>query len=130
MMVKIKNARLVTETEVLYGQNLYFENGFITAVGERDLPYDAEIDAHGCLLSPGWIDIHSHGGGDADFMDGTVEAFCRAAELHAQHGTTTIVPTATSGTFAETMDMIHVFQEAQNSNLNGADMPGLHLEGP
>ncbi len=91
---------------------------------------DTIIDAQSLYLCPGLIDIHCHGGGGYDFLDGTMEAFLGAAALHARHGTTTLVPTATSGTIAETSAMLHVFQDARQQNVHGADMPGLHLEGP
>lgn len=130
MITRITNARLVMGDAVREGLQLYFAQGRITAVTPEALPFDACIDAHGCYLAPGFIDIHSHGGGDADFMDGTPEAFCQAARMHAVHGTTTIVPTATSGTREEMLVMADVFEQACRMNACGADMPGLHLEGP
>lgn len=130
MITKIANARLVCGDEILTGPSLYFADGIITAVTEENLPFDAQIDAAGLYLAPGFIDIHSHGGGDADFMDGTPEAFLAAAEMHARHGATTIVPTATSGTREEMLVMAEVFEAACRRNERGADMPGLHLEGP
>ena len=130
MRTRIINAQLVMPDEILNGCSLYFEGGKICAITAEALPFDEEIDAKGCFLAPGFIDIHSHGGGDADFMDGTAEAYTQAAELHARHGTTTIIPTATSGTSEETLAMLAVFHKAQALNRNGADMPGLHLEGP
>ena len=130
MITRIRNSRLVLPDGICSGRNLYFEHGVITAITEQPLPFDAEIDAQGLYLAPGFVDIHSHGGGGADFLDGTADAFTRAAELHARHGTTTIVPTATSGTCEETLAMLSVFQEARTHNPYGADMPGVHLEGP
>jgi len=130
MITKISGARLVCGDEILTGPSLYFSDGKITSVTAENLPFDTEIDAAGLYLAPGFIDIHSHGGGDADFMDGTPEAFLAAAEMHARHGTTTIVPTATSGTREEMLTMVEVFDSACRQNARGADMPGLHLEGP
>lgn len=130
MTIKITNARIVMDDAVLMGQNLYFAHGQITAITPDALPFDEAIDAQGSFLAPGFIDIHSHGGGDADFMDGTPEAFCQAARMHAAHGTTTIVPTATSGTREDMLVMAEVFEQACRQNTHGADMPGLHLEGP
>lgn len=130
MVTKISNARIIRGDSILEGADLYFANGVITAVSEELLSFDEEIDARGLYLAPGFIDIHSHGGGDADFMDGTPDAFLTAAQMHARHGTTTIVPTATSGTYEEMVRMSAVFEEACRQNTDGADMPGLHLEGP
>ena len=56
-------------------------------------PDDQIIDAAGNYVAPGFIDMHIHGGGGHDFMDGTVEAFLGIAETHAKYGTTSMVPT-------------------------------------
>ena len=130
MNTKISGGRLIIDGEIRDGLNLYIENGKIAAITAQELPAGEVIDACGSYVSPGFVDIHSHGGGDADFMDGTSAAFLTAAEMHARHGTTTIIPTATSGTAEEMAGMEASFEEAQRSNVRGADMPGLHLEGP
>src|SRR5262245_49381636 len=56
------------------------------------------VDADDGYVSPGFVDIHSHGGGGSDYMDGTSEAVRTANRVHARHGTTTIFPTTTTGT--------------------------------
>lgn len=121
---------MIIDGEIRDGLNLYIENGKIAAITAQELPADEVIDACGSYVSPGFVDIHSHGGGDADFMDGTSAAFLTTAEMHARHGTTTIIPTATSGTAGEMAGMEASFEEARRNNVRGADMPGLHLEGP
>ena len=130
MKVRIQNANLVLPEEILTGCSLYMEDGIITAITGEELPCDAVTDAQGLYLAPGFVDIQSHGGGGADFLDGTADAFLQAAALHARYGTTTIVPTATSGTLEETQAMLTVFRDAAKQNACGADMPGVHLEGP
>ena len=127
-MTIIKNARIISSSGITEG-SIAYDNGIIT-----ELPVNADtsevIDAHGAYLSPGFIDLHTHGGNGHDFMDGTVEAFLGAAELHAKHGTTTLLPTATSGSYEETLEMFDILEKAQKANVLGADMPGIHLEGP
>ena len=103
MKVRIQNAKLVLPEEILTGCSLYMEDGVITAITGAELPCDTVMDAQGLYLAPGFVDIQSHGGGGADFLDGTTDAFLQAAALHARYGTTTIVPTATSGTLEETL---------------------------
>ena len=71
--LQIKNAKVVLpdsikETDVLV------ENGKIVAIGATKSA-NRTIDASGCYIMPGFIDIHVHGGGGADFMDDTPEAF-------------------------------------------------------
>lgn len=131
MRTKIAGGRLILGGEILTGLNLYIGgNGRIAAITAQDMPAGELIDACGRYVSPGFVDIHTHGGGDADFMDGTSEAFLTAAGLHARHGATTIIPTATSGSAEEMAGMEAALEEAQRRNARGADMPGLHLEGP
>ncbi len=130
MVTKITGGRVILGDAITTGQDVYFEDGVITCVGDAALPYDVLVDAQGQYVSPGFIELHCHGGGNADFLDGTVEAFLTASETHAKHGVTTIIPTATSGTLEETLAMEKVYEEAVARNERGADMPGLHFEGP
>lgn len=130
MITKISGGKVILGENIVSGPNVYFENGLITAVTEEALPFDTEIDARGRYVSPGFIDLHSHGGGDADFLDGTADAFLTAAALHARYGTTTIIPTATSGELETTLAMERAYEQAVRENECGADMPGLHFEGP
>lgn len=91
---------------------------------------DRVIDAGGNYISPGFIDMHVHGGGGHDFMDGTVEAFLGAAETHARYGTTSMVPTTLTCTDEELTNVFAVYREAKRLNTRGAQFLGLHLEGP
>lgn len=130
MKTKIINGKFVIGDQSLENVELCFENGVITAVGQTALECEEIVDAQGCYVAPGFIDIHVHGGDHADFLDGTKEAFLKAASLHARYGSTTILPTATSSSFEETLGMSKARAEAQKQNDLGADMPGLHIEGP
>ena len=63
-------------------------------------------------------------------MDGTVEAFLGAAETHAKHGTTALLPTTLTSTTEELIKMFATYKEAVKQNKKGAKFIGLHLEGP
>ena len=91
-MLELINGKIIAD-RVLEGWNLWIEGGRIAAVTTRDCPGAQVIDAGGAYIAPGFIDIHTHGGGGYDFMDGTVEAVCKAASMHMSHGTTTLLPT-------------------------------------
>ena len=129
MITKIKNGKVIADGKLL-DCNVYFEDGKITAVTKDELAFDTEIDAKGKYVSAGFIDIHTHGAGNCDFLDNTEEAFFTAARVHAEHGATTIVPTITSGSNESMTNAIKTFEGLKNKPHNGANMPGLHLEGP
>jgi len=129
-MLKITGGKVILRDRVADNLNVYVQDGLIAAVTADDLPFDEEISARGLYVSPGFIEMHTHGGGNCDFLDGTPEAFLTASELHARYGVTTLVPTATSGTLEDTLNLNAAYEEAVRQNTHGADMPGLHLEGP
>ncbi|MDR0714001.1 MAG: N-acetylglucosamine-6-phosphate deacetylase [Bacteroidales bacterium] len=128
---KIINGAVITPARIVQGQ-VCVENGKICEIGSGDIRFpDAEvIDAKGNYVSPGFIDLHTHGAGGADFMDSTVEAYLTAVEMHAAHGTTSLYPTTLASTGEELLHTISVYREALSKNKKGAQMLGLHLEGP
>lgn len=130
MITKISGGRVILEDGIFGNLNVYTKEDKILAVTEEALEFDHEIDAKGRYVSPGFVEIHSHGAGGCDFLDGTVEAFLTAAEKHAQHGVTTLIPTATSSETEAAIQIQKIYEEACRKNARGADMPGLHLEGP
>ena len=109
------------------------KDGVIDYVGTEDIQAseDAQvIDAQGCYVAPGFIDMHTHGAGGADFMDGTVEAYLTAARMHAVHGTTLLYPTTLTSTNESLFGSFATYLEAKAQNTEGAQFGGMHLEGP
>jgi N-acetylglucosamine-6-phosphate deacetylase len=130
--VKIINGKIITPYRIIDGGTVAFEDGKIIHAGQADFEMDGciIIDAKRNYVSPGFVDLHTHGGGGHDFMDGTCEAFLGAAEMHARHGTTSILPTTLTSTNEELKMTFDVFREARSKNNKGAQFLGLHLEGP
>ena len=111
------------------------EDGKIVSVSTKKPKVLAEtqiVDGRGGYLSPGFIDIHVHGGDGADFMDGTSEAVRAACRAHARHGTTTIFPTTTTGSPEQIHAMLDAAKAVQTERRveNGARIAGVHLYGP
>lgn len=129
---KIINGKVITPYRLIDNGTVAYEDGKIIYVGKSDIevPGCTIFDAKGNYVSPGFIDIHTHGGGDYDFMDGTYKAFLGAAEMHAQHGTTSILPTTLTSTLDDLKQTFAGFHEAKRKNENGAQFLGIHLEGP
>ena len=106
-------------------------NGKITAITKEPPFVRGEfIDASGLYVSPGFIDIHTHGGGGYDFMDGDAHCIIEAAMAHMRHGTTTIVPTSVAGAPEGIYAFIDNFRKAQRELTGGPCLLGVHLEGP
>ena len=91
---------------------------------------DQIINAKGNYLSPGFIDLHNHGGGGKDFTDATVEAFTTAARVHAEHGTTALLPTCATCSDEELIALFEMYKKVKDMRHGGSRFLGLHLEGP
>lgn len=130
----IQNGKVIFSDRIEEKLTIVCENGKISKIlnSEDIIPTneDIVIDAQDSYISAGFIDIHTHGGGGHDFMDGTVEAYLGAAEKHAQHGTTALLPTTLTSTTDELLKTFAIFKEAKRTNTKGAKFLGLHLEGP
>lgn len=125
---KITNARIVTWDQIVSGE-LCIEDGKIAGI---NIPFESDytIDAEGCYVAPGFIDIHTHGGFGHDYMDCTEEAFTEVPQRVMEHGTTSLVPTLLSADPAELIDSIRVYEQCKHKPRKGANILGLHLEGP
>ena len=100
MLTQIINAKILTPQGWLKDGSVLMRDNKILEVTNSDLAViGAElIDAKGMYVVPGGVEIHCHGGGGGDFMEGTEEAFRTAINAHMKHGTTSIFPTLSSST--------------------------------
>jgi N-acetylglucosamine-6-phosphate deacetylase len=132
MKIKLTNGIILTPFRAIKNGTVIIENGKILGVheGNVEVPDATEMDAKGQYIAPGFIDIHVHGGGGFDFMDGTEEAFLKIAELHAQYGTTSLVPTTLTAEKEDLLQTLDVYEKANHQNTKGANLLGIHLEGP
>lgn len=126
-MIKIKSDKIIIG-ESLFDGYVYALNGEIVEISKEDKPCENSYDYTGKYVSPGFIDIHTHGAGGYAFMDSTPEDIVAGCNYHLAHGTTSIVPTISAGAF-ETMKQavtnIHKAKGKTKGHILGA-----HLEGP
>lgn len=131
-MTAILNAKVILGDEIVEDKILLFETKIIDIV-EDILVSDSDnieiIDAKGNYVSAGFIDLHIHGSGGADVMDATPEALELISSTLLQTGTTSFLPTTM------TMSKAHIDNALQNiqlygQNVTGAQILGVHLEGP
>lgn len=127
----IQNVRLILPDGVQNG-SLLFAGSKIEALNPQEAAAEGTrmIDGHGCYLCPGLIEIHSHGAGGSDFMDGTLEDILTASRMHLCHGVTTLLPTTLTCAPEELLETIRLFRAAQTVKEGMPYLHGLHLEGP
>ncbi|HEY5461652.1 MAG TPA: N-acetylglucosamine-6-phosphate deacetylase [Hanamia sp.] len=130
--LKICNGRIITPSKIIEGGCVLVKDDTIAEVSERNIEAAnaVEINAEGKYVSPGFIDIHIHGGGGHDFMDANENAFLVIAKTHAQYGTTAMLPTTLTSTKEMLLQTLDAYESANKKNVNGAQLLGMHLEGP
>ncbi len=130
MILKISGGIVISEGAIHKNASVYIKDHKIMAVSEQPLPFDDEMKADGLYVSAGFIDIHVHGGGGYDFSDGGMQPILGAANFHARHGTTTLLPTLTAENFSQTEQFLHDVQSAMLDKSTDVTIYGAHLEGP
>ncbi len=128
-MLIFKNVQVIGENAI-FKTEVSVENGKITEIAEKiDAPQGAEvIDGQGKYLSPGFIDLHVHGGGGYSAMGGK-DAVVKMCEAHAHFGTTSILPTTLAAPIEQLKTAIDGIRAAQSATEN-VHILGVHLEGP
>jgi N-acetylglucosamine-6-phosphate deacetylase len=129
------NARLyVPEGPTRDGWMLVDESGKIAEIGTHDKARPERekietVDCGGSRLLPGLIDVHVHGGGGYNVLDGSFEHLDGMSRFHAAHGTTAFLATTTT---TQHENILRVLDSVSSmiGQLNGADLAGIHLEGP
>lgn len=130
MLTQFIHAHILTPNGWLEDGSLLVDENKIVSITPCNLGIIGAdiIDVKGLHLVPGGIELHVHGGGGRDFMEGTEDAFDVAVKTHMRHGTTAIFPTLSSSS----IPMIEAAAETCTKMMQDPDSPimGLHLEGP
>lgn len=131
MTLSILNCRLLTSSAEDPLTSLSTEDGTITGIGIAHLlpRADVEIDAGGRLLIPGLIDVHVHGAGGGDVLDGTEASLAAIAAALARTGVTSYLGTTLAKSRGNNPHLT-LAREAVGKDIGGAVLLGLHLEGP
>jgi N-acetylglucosamine-6-phosphate deacetylase len=111
--------------------SILIENGTITKIGPINVTAGSvtTLDAGGRIIAPGFIDIHIQGAGGADVLDATIDSLKAISQTCARFGVTSFLATTV---FKPGQKNQHVVTAARNAgrNLGGANLLGIHLEGP
>jgi N-acetylglucosamine-6-phosphate deacetylase len=131
--------QLLTPLETVENAALLIEDGVIAAVGTRDEVATTAIarvvDFGDAILTPGFIDIHIHGGAGHDVMEGSGESLAAIERLIARHGVTSYCPTTVTARAEETLASLEKLAVAIEHGKTRFDPDraqplGIHLEGP
>ena len=123
-MTETISGRLVLEEGELRGHLLTDDDGRIAAI-EPDPEASADV-----LVVPGFIDVHVHGWGGHDAMDGPA-ALTGMARALARRGVTSFLPTSVSATFADLSEYAEsVRRWMPDAPGDGAAPLGFSMEGP
>ena len=131
MKTLIKNAKIVTRSEIIENGVCLIEDGNIIQVGANfsNAEVDKVIDANGGYLIPGFIDLHCHGGNGLDFMDATPQEIEEISKFHLTHGTTTLYATTMTDSWDNIESSLRNYAEVLSADKQ-ITLNGVHLEGP
>ena len=128
--------------------DILVEGGLISALKQGELPRRvrevggtwrhgpdpgraSEVDAGGCWVFPGFVDLHVHGGNGFDFGSGSPTAHRQVAAFHARHGTTALLATTMAAPLERLRAVLEVTSDEMKTARSGcARFLGCHLEGP
>jgi N-acetylglucosamine-6-phosphate deacetylase len=125
----IKNCNIIYINKIENG-SILIENGKIKEINPNTCSDEDILDAHGLYISPGFIDVHIHGAGGFDTMDGTVLAINTIAKTIVKHGTTSFTPTTMTVSIEAIKKSMKVIKQLKEEGTDGAHVLGAHLEGP
>ena len=128
-MIKIKSDKIITPSGIISGY-VGVDNGKILRIGSEDFPAKRSYDFTGKYVSPGFIDLHTHGAGGHAFLDSSTEDVLQGCAYHLRHGTTSLLPTVSAAPFPRMEQAIHNIHKAKTSGKAANHIIGAHLEGP
>ncbi|HXC31179.1 MAG TPA: N-acetylglucosamine-6-phosphate deacetylase [Verrucomicrobiae bacterium] len=138
--IVIRAGRAFTPFEEIPDAVVVVQGSRISAVGPRgqvDLPRGArEMNAGGKTVVPGFVDVHIHGAGGHDVMEGTREALEIVSATVAARGTTSFVATTVTASEKETcLSVAGIASFILNTSQYAtrelcAEVLGIHFEGP
>ena len=104
--------------------------GWVEVVSDRIVAWgegqcDSQPDQFADVVSPGFVDVHCHGGGGANFGADPSQV-SQVLATHATHGTTTMVASLVTETLPHLAEEVRVLSRF----VTDGRLAGIHLEGP
>ena len=129
----IKGAKIILKDAVVEDKALLFDSKIIGLVQPDKIPETVEvIEAQGCYVAPGLVDVHIHGYLNEDASDGSAEGIRKMAQGVMKNGVTAFLPTTMTVSMPEieaALDVVRSLQE-ESKSWDGAYLAGVNAEGP
>ncbi|WP_297712425.1 N-acetylglucosamine-6-phosphate deacetylase [Clostridium sp.] len=125
----LKNCNIVFLDRIEKG-SILIEDGIIKEINPSEINIQNTIDCKGLYVSPGFVDIHIHGAGGHDTMDGTFESINEISKTICKYGTTSFTPTTMTMSADDILKSMISIKKAKIEGTDGAIVLGAHLEGP
>lgn len=129
----IRNARIVLPEHVISNGFLEITKGRIVKVEEGEPSSNASefiYDANKATVSPGFIDLHVHGGNGGAFTSIDPAEHNVAREFHLKNGTTSMLASTHTTEFSSLLAILKSLSASSRSNKSGSKVLGIHTEGP
>lgn len=133
MMKALINGKIIHQEGVYENKVLLIDEKIKAIVDIKDFKKETAlevIDAKGNYIAPGFIDIHIHGSKGSDTMDGTIEALKIISNTIMNYGTTGFLPTTMTMDIPSIYTALDTVKKSLQMNIDGAQILGVHLEGP
>jgi len=127
----IKNGLVFNTNNSFEKKDILVESSKIKRIDDMvDVKDEETVDASGCYVLPGFIDIHTHGGNGNDTMDATYEAMENMSRFYASRGVTACLPTTMTAPIKDIVKALENLRDTIKRGTSGATILGINLEGP
>ncbi|WP_069651049.1 N-acetylglucosamine-6-phosphate deacetylase [Caloranaerobacter ferrireducens] len=127
------NGKIIHKDSIIENKVLIFNEKIIDISDLQEIDRYKNIDlidVKGKFISPGFIDIHIHGAGGSDIMDGTIESITNISNTIAKTGVTGFLPTTMTMDRDTIYKALNIVRQATYLDIQGAKVLGVHMEGP
>jgi len=126
------NGKIIAESGVVERGYVLTENGKIVSIGDNweNIKYDKKVDAKGLIISPGFVDMHTHGIMDTNFLESNSNQIVQGLKAYTEYGVTTVIGSTLSNPFDSIIQQLKNIRGAMEDAEFGDVLSGIHIEGP